>query len=60
MRAWFTEGENDPRISLLRVEPISGEYWDTRHGAAIAGIKMLFGAIVGKRVEEGVHGNLAL
>ena len=60
MRAWFTEGENDPRISLLRVDPISGEYWDNRHGAAIAGIKMLFGAIVGKRVDEGVHGNLAL
>lgn len=60
MRAWFTEGENDPRISLLRVDPISGEYWDNRHGAAIAGIKMLFGAIVGKRVDEGVHGSLAL
>lgn len=60
MRAWFTEGENDPRISLLRVDPISGEYWDNRHGAAIAGIKMLFGAIVGKRVDEGVHGKLAL
>ncbi|WP_457418801.1 pyridoxamine 5'-phosphate oxidase family protein [Roseateles sp. P5_E7] len=60
MRAWFTEGENDPRIGLLRVDPISGEYWDNRHGAAIAGIKMLFGAIVGKRVDEGVHGSLAL
>jgi general stress protein 26 len=60
MRAWFTEGEDDPRISLLRVDPISGEYWDNRHGAAIAGIKMLFGAIVGKRVNEGVHGSLAL
>lgn len=60
MRAWFTEGEDDPRISLLRVDPISGEYWDNRHGAAIAGIKMLFGAIVGKRVDEGVHGSLAL
>lgn len=60
MRAWFTEGENDPRVGLLRVDPISGEYWDNRHGAAIAGIKMLFGAIVGKRVDDGVHGNLAL
>ncbi|MEO6276630.1 pyridoxamine 5'-phosphate oxidase family protein [Roseateles sp.] len=60
MRAWFTEGENDPRIGLLRVDPISGEYWDNRHGTAIAGIKMLFGAIVGKRVDEGVHGSLAL
>jgi len=60
LRAWFTEGEDDPRISLLRVDPVSGEYWDNRHGAAVAGIKMLFGAIVGKRVDEGVHGQLSL
>ena len=60
LRAWFTEGENDPRISLLRVEPSSGEYWDNRHGSAVAGIKMLFGALTGRRVDEGVHGNLTL
>lgn len=60
LRAWFTEGEDDPRISLLRVDPISGEYWDNRHGAAIAGMKMLFGAITGQRVDEGVHGELKL
>lgn len=60
MRAWFTEGEDDPRISLLRVDPVSGEYWDNRHGAAIAGMKMLFGALTGQRVDEGVHGKLKL
>ena len=60
LRAWFTEGEDDPRISLLRVDPISGEYWDNRHGAAIAGMKMLFGAITGQRTDEGVHGQLKL
>lgn len=60
MRAWFTEGEDDPRICLLRVDPISGEYWDNRHGAAIAGIKMLFGALTAQRVDEGVHGKLTL
>ena len=60
LRAWFTEGEDDPRISLLRVDPVSGEYWDNRHGAAIAGMKMLFGAITAQRVDEGVHGKLKL
>ena len=60
LRAWFTEGENDPRICLLRVDPVSGEYWDNRHGAAIAGIKMLFGALTAQRVDEGVHGKLKL
>ncbi|HEY8877219.1 MAG TPA: pyridoxamine 5'-phosphate oxidase family protein [Roseateles sp.] len=60
LRAWFTEGEDDPRICVLRVEPVSGEYWDNRHGSAIAGLKMLFGAITAQRVDEGVHGHLKL
>lgn len=59
LRAWF-DGEDDPRISLLRFDPSGGEYWDNRHGAAITGIKMLFGALAGRRVDEGVHGQLNL
>jgi general stress protein 26 len=58
MRAWFTEGEDDPRICLLRVDPVGGEYWDTRGGSLVAGLKMLFGAITAQRVNEGVHGHL--
>ena len=60
LRAWFTEGEDDPRICVLRVDPISGEYWDTRGGSLVAGLKMLFGAITARRVDEGVHGHLKL
>ena len=60
LRAWFTEGEDDPRICVLRVDPVSGEYWDNRHGAAITGLKMLFGALTAQRVDEGVHGKLTL
>lgn len=60
LRAWFTEGPDDPRISLLRVDPASGEYWDNRHGAAVAGIKMLFGALTAQRMDDGVHGKLKL
>ena len=58
LRAWFTEGEDDPRISVLRVDPTGGEYWDNRHGTAVAGIKMLFGALTGTRGDDGVHGRL--
>jgi len=60
LRAWFTEGEDDPRISVLRVDPTGGEYWDNRHGSAVAGIKMLFGALTGQRGDDGVHGRLKL
>lgn len=60
LRAWFTEGEDDPRIGLLRVDPAGGEYWDNRHGGAVTGIKLLFGALTAQRVDEGVHGKLTL
>lgn len=60
LRAWFTEGEDDPRVSLLRVDVSGGEYWDNRHGSAVAGIKMLFGALTGRRTDDGVHGELKL
>ncbi|RZL39462.1 MAG: general stress protein [Rubrivivax sp.] len=58
LRAWFTEGPDDPRISLLRVDPVGGEYWDNRHGTAVAGIRMLFGALTAQRTDDGVHGHL--
>ena len=27
-KVWFPEGRDDPDLTLLRVEPIEGEYWD--------------------------------
>src|ERR1700761_5586971 len=29
MKTWFTEGEDDPRISVIKVEPSEAYYWDT-------------------------------
>ena len=37
----FTEGESDPRISVIKVTPTEGYYWDTKHGFAMAGLKWL-------------------
>lgn len=42
--AWFTEGVTDPRITVIKVEPADGYYWDTKHSHFVAGIKMLFGS----------------
>jgi general stress protein 26 len=41
LKTWFTEGENDPRITVIKVQPETGYYWDTKHGNAIAGIKIM-------------------
>jgi general stress protein 26 len=59
-KTWFTEGENDPRISIIKVTPTEGYYWDTKHGFAVAGIKMVMGAIMGKTMDDSVEGKVNL
>lgn len=58
LKTWFTEGKDDPRISIIRVRPTGGYYWDTKHGAAVAGLKMLVGAALGKTLDDSVEGRL--
>jgi len=59
LRTWFTEGENDPRIVVIKVEPEGGYYWDNKHGNTVAGIKMLVGAAIGKTFDDSIEGRLA-
>ena len=60
LKVWFTEGENDPRITVIGVRPSGGYYWDSKHGSAVAGIKMLVGAALGKTLDDSIEGKLAL
>ena len=60
MKTWFTEGEDDPRITVIKVTPTDGHYWDTKHGFAVAGVKMLMNAALGKSMDVGVEGRLQL
>ena len=55
---WFTEGKDDPRITVIRVTPSSGYYWDNKHGNAVAGIKMLIGAAIRKTLDDSVEGTV--
>ena len=58
LKVWFTEGENDPRISLLKVVPSDGYYWDNKHGNLVAGVKMLIGAAIGKTLDDSIEGQI--
>lgn len=58
LKTWFTKGIDDPRISVIRIEPKSGYYWDTKHNMAIGMIKRVAGAIVGKTLDDSIEGNL--
>jgi len=58
MKTWFTEGENDPRIAVLKVEPSEGYYWDNKHGNAVAFAKIIVGAIIGKTLDDSIEGKV--
>ncbi|MEO5881490.1 MAG: pyridoxamine 5'-phosphate oxidase family protein [Caldimonas sp.] len=58
LKTWFTEGEDDPRITVIKVEPVGGYYWDNKHGNAVAGIKMLVGAAIGQTFDDSIEGRL--
>lgn len=58
VKTWFTEGVDDPRITVIKVTPLEGYYWDTKHGSAVAGIKMLIGATIGKTLDDSIEGKI--
>jgi general stress protein 26 len=58
MKTWFTEGKDDPRITVLKVTPIQGYYWDTKHNMAIAMIKQTVGAIMGETYDDSIEGTI--
>jgi general stress protein 26 len=58
LRTWFTEGEDDPRITAIRFVPERGYYWDNKHGNAVAGAKVAVGAAIGKTLDDSIEGQL--
>jgi len=58
LKTWFTEGEDDPRITAIKVEAKEGYYWDNKHGNTVAFAKMLVGAALGKTLDDSIEGEL--
>ncbi len=60
---WFPDGKNDPSLCLIKVDPVSGEYWDN---AGLRGLKYVFESV--KAIATGTtpsstsdqHGNVSL
>lgn len=58
VKTWFTQGVDDPRITVIKVEPEDGYYWDTKHGTLVAFAKMIAGAATGKTLDDSIEGKL--
>ena len=59
LRTWFTEGIDDPRITVIEIVPTGGYYWDNKHGDTVAGLKMLVGAATGTTLDDSIEGRLS-
>lgn len=51
VEAWFPDGENDPEIVCMAVEPSSAEYWDGPGGLFGTLISLVKSKVTGTRLE---------
>ena len=59
-KAWFPKGVEDPDLSVVKVKPLQGYYWDTKHGKMLTLLKMAASALIGKKSESGVEGKISI
>ena len=57
-KAWFTEGKDDPSISIIRVDPEVGHYWDTKNGKLLSMLRIAVAAVTGNKGDGGIEGDL--
>jgi general stress protein 26 len=58
LKTWFTEGKDDPRITVIEFKPEHGYYWDTKHAQIVAFAKQMIGAAIGKTLDDSIEGEL--
>jgi general stress protein 26 len=58
MKTWFTEGIDDPRITVIKFSPTEGYYWDTKHNMLVAMAKRAYGALVGETYDDSIEGEV--
>jgi general stress protein 26 len=59
-KAWFTEGKDDPELTIIRVRPVDAYYWDTKTNKLVSLIKIATGALTGKTMDDGIEGKISL
>ncbi len=57
-KAWFPEGKDDPAISLIKVMPEDGYYWDTKVNKLVSMFKIAKSIVTGTTDDDGIEGEL--
>jgi general stress protein 26 len=59
-KAWFPEGEDDPRIRVLQVKVTEAHYWEASSSKLVLYAKYLAAAVTGGKVDVGKQGEVTL
>ena len=59
-KIWFTEGKEDPNISVIKVKPTTAYYWDTDGNRMINLLKMVASVVAGTNLVSGKQGDLKI
>ena len=57
-RAWFPGGVDDPELTVIRVWPEGGHYWDTEHGKTVSLVEIAVAAMTGQPTSTGIQGRI--
>jgi general stress protein 26 len=57
-KAWFQGGVGDPELTVIKVRPEGGHYWDTEHGKAVTMLMIATAAVTGESGHIGVQGEV--
>lgn len=57
VKIWFKDAD-DPNLTIIKVVPEDGYYWDTKDGKLVSLFKMVVGAITGKELDGSVEGRI--
>ncbi|CAN5310437.1 hypothetical protein BH11BAC6_BH11BAC6_15270 [soil metagenome] len=52
-KAWFSDGVDDPELTIIKVKPLDSYYWDTKDNKLVALIKIATAAITGNGGDDG-------
>jgi len=59
-KAWFPGGKDDPQLTLVKVMPEKGHYWDTKGGKLVSLLSIAVSAITGHQRDGGVEGDITI
>ena len=59
VKTWF-DGPDDPKLTLIKIVPEQGYYWDTKDGKIVSMLKMAAGALTGKELDGSIEGKVRI